>query len=160
MSEGGSPPRGRELRLTEILRAEHVVVPLPADTVQAAVSALAQRLIDGGAVEHPERLARLLAESRIRDLVHVGGRVLLPHVRTDAVSKLVVALGVAHTPLEVPGVDDAEARIFVLVLAPPSATGLYLQTVASLARVLRDDAVVDQVVASRTPEEVLAIPQM
>ena len=136
------------------------MVPLPADTVQAAVSALAQRLIDGGAVEHPERLAKLLAESRVRDLVQVGDRVLLPHVRTDAVSRLVVALGVSPTPLMMPGVDEGAAQIVVLVLAPPSATGLYLQTVASLARVLRDDAVVDAMVAARTPEEVLALPGM
>lgn len=136
------------------------MVPLPADTVQAAVSALAQRLIDGGAVDQPERLARLLAESRVRDLVQVGDRVLLPHVRTDAVAQLVVALGVSPTPLMMPGVDEGAAQIVVLVLAPPSATGLYLQTVASLARVLRDDAVVDAMVASRTPEEVLALPEM
>ena len=137
-----------------------MVVPLPADTVQAAVAALAQRLIDGGAVDQPEKLARLLAESRIRDLVQVGDRVLLPHVRTDAVSTLVVALGVSPTPLALPGVEDAAAQIVVLVLAPPSATGLYLQTVASLARVLREDAVVDAMVAARTPDEVLAIPQV
>jgi CBS domain-containing protein/mannitol/fructose-specific phosphotransferase system IIA component (Ntr-type) len=137
-----------------------VVVPLPADTVQAAVSALAQRLIDGGAVEQPERLARLLAESRVRDLVQVGERVLLPHVRTDAVSRLVVALGISPTPLSAPGVDQASGQVVVLVLAPPSATGLYLQTVASLARMLRDDEVVDAMVAARTPDEVLAIPQM
>ena len=136
------------------------MVPLPADTVQAAVSALAQRLIDGGAVDQPERLARLLAESRVRDLVQVGDRVLLPHVRTDAVSKLVVALGVSPTPLMAAGVDEGAAQIVVLVLAPPSATGLYLQTVAALARVLRDDAVVDAMVAARTPEEVLALPGM
>jgi CBS domain-containing protein/mannitol/fructose-specific phosphotransferase system IIA component (Ntr-type) len=137
-----------------------VVVPLPADTVQAAVSALAQRLIDGGAVDQPERLARLLAESRVRDLVHVGDRVLLPHVRTDAVSRLVVALGVSPTPLMAPGMDEGAAQVVVLVLAPPSATGLYLQTVASLARVLRGDGVVDAMVAARTPEEVLALPEM
>jgi CBS domain-containing protein/mannitol/fructose-specific phosphotransferase system IIA component (Ntr-type) len=137
-----------------------VVVPLPADTVQAAVSALAQRLIDGGAVDQPERLARLLAESRIRDLVHVGGRVLLPHVRTDAVSKLVLALGVAATPLALPGVDEAAAQVVVLVLAPPAATGLYLQTVAALARVLREDAVVDAMLAAHSAEEVLALPEI
>jgi len=50
-----------------VLRPENVVAPLPADTVQAAVSALAQRLIDGGAVADPEKLARLFSESRIRD---------------------------------------------------------------------------------------------
>ena len=136
------------------------MAPLPADTVQAAVSALAQRLIDGGAVDNPDRLARLLAESRIRDLVQVGGRVILPHVRTDAVSKLVVALGVAPTPLALPGADEPTAQIVVLVLAPPSATGQYLQTVAALARVLRDDAVVDAMVAARSADELLAIEQI
>ena len=137
------------------------MAPLPADTVQAAVSALAQRLIDGGAVADPERLARLMSESRIRDLIHVGGRVLLPHVRTDAVSRLVIALGVAPGPLSsAPGADDAVAQVVVLVLAPPAATGVYLQTVAALARVLRDDAVVDALVRARTADEVLAIPGM
>lgn len=137
------------------------MAPLPADTVQAAVSALAQRLIDTGAVEQPEKLARLLAESRIRDLIHVGGRVLLPHVRTDAVANLVVALGVSHTPLPLgSGADDPSVQVVILVLAPPAATGLYLQTVAALARVLRDDAVVDAMVAARTPEELLAIGEI
>lgn len=147
------------MRLAELLRAEHIVAPLPADSVPAAVSALAQRLIDAGSVDHPERLARLFSESRIRDLIHVGDRVLLPHVRTDAVSRLVVAIGVAAAPLDTaPGANDGVAQVMVLVLAPPAEAGLYLQTVAALARALRDDAVVDALVAARSPEEVLAIP--
>ncbi len=160
MSEGGSPPRG-SVRLAEVLRPEHVVAPLPADTVQAAVSALAQRLIDSGVVADRERLARLFAESRVRDMVHVGGRVLLPHVRTDAVERLVVALGVAPRPLgDGAGGDGGGAQVVVLVLAPPAATGLYLQTVAALARVLRDDAVVDAMVNAASAAEILAIPEV
>ena len=136
-----------------------MVAPLPADTVHAAVSALAQRLIDTGAVASPERLARLFTESRVRDLIHVGDRVLLPHLRTDAVTDLVVAVGIAAAPLAA-APDDVEsvAQVVVLVLAPPSAAGLYLQTVAALARVLRDDRVVDRLVAARDPGAVLEIP--
>ncbi|HEX8830298.1 MAG TPA: PTS sugar transporter subunit IIA, partial [Longimicrobium sp.] len=161
MNEGGSSAREREVRLAEILRPAHVVAPLPADTVQAAVSALAQRLLDGGHVADPERLARLFAEGRIRDAVHVGGRVLLPHLRTEAVERLVVALGVAPVPLnDGTGGDDGGARVVVLVLAPPSATGLYLQTLAALARVLRDDPVVDAMLAATSAEEILAIPEV
>ena len=161
MSEGGSPPRQREVRLAEILRPAHVVAPLPADTVQAAVSVLAQRLMDGGEVADPERLARLFAEGRIRDTVHVGGRVLLPHLRTEAVERLVVALGVTPVPLnDGSGGEEGGAQVVVLVLAPPSATGLYLQTLAALARVLRDDDVVSAMVAATTAEEILAIPQV
>jgi len=147
------------VRLTEILRPEHVVAPLPADTVQAAVSALAQRLMDTGAVAAPERLAKLISESRVRE-IHVGDRVLLPHVRTDAVDHLVIAVGIAPGPLTTTAGGETAARVVVLVLAPPAATGMYLQTVASLARVLRDEEVVDALVGARTAEDVLAIPSV
>jgi len=136
------------------------VAPIPADTVHAAVSALAQKLVDSGAVASPERLARLFTESRIRDLIHVGDRVLLPHLRTDAVQKLVVAVGIAAAPLSTAEEARGTAQVVVLVLAPPSEAGLYLQTVAALAGVLRDDAVVDRLVAARSPEAVLEVPEV
>jgi CBS domain-containing protein/mannitol/fructose-specific phosphotransferase system IIA component (Ntr-type) len=161
LNEGGGSAREREVRLAEILRPANVVAPLPADTVQAAVSVLAQRLMDGGEVADPERLARLFAEGRIRDTVHVGGRVILPHLRTEAVERLVVALGVTPVPLnDGPGGEDQGAQVVVLVLAPPSATGLYLQTLAALARVMRNDHVVDAMVAATTAQEILSIPEV
>ena len=149
------------MRLTEIVRAAHVVAPLAAGTVHEAVTRLARRLIETGDVAQPERLERLFTESHVRDLIHIGGRVLLPHLRTEAVSRLVVALGVAPAPLRI-GRDDApgDAQVVVLVLAPPAAADLYLQTVAALARALRDDATVDRLVAARSAEEVLAIPEI
>ena len=149
------------MRLTEILRPAHVVAPLAAETVHGAVSQLAQRLIDTGDVVHPERLERLFTDQHVRDLIHIGGRVLLPHLRTEAVSHLAVALGVAPAPLRITEGDArGGAQVVVLVLAPPAAADLYLQTVAALARALRDDATVDQLVAARTPEEVIAVPEI
>lgn len=149
------------MRLTEILRPAHVVAPLAAGTVQEAVAQLARRLIETGDVAQPERLERLFTAQHVRDLIHIGGRVLLPHLRTDAVERLVVALGVAPAPLRTSAADPTgDAQVMVLVLAPPAAADPYLQTVAALARALRDDATVDHLVAARTPEEVLAIPEI
>jgi CBS domain-containing protein/mannitol/fructose-specific phosphotransferase system IIA component (Ntr-type) len=138
-----------------------VLAPLQAGTVHGAVSALARRLVETGAVQHPERLDRLFTENRIRDVIHVGDRVLLPHLRTEAVERLVVALGVTPRPLPVAPRDvEGAAQVVVLVLAPPPANDLYLQTVAALARALRHDEVVDRLASASTPEEVLAIPEM
>lgn len=161
MSESGGKPAGREVRLTEILRPEHVVAPLPAASVYDAVTHLARMLVDTGGVTEPDQLQRMFSESRVRDLIHVGDRVLMPHLRTDAVDSLQVAMGIAPRPLpESPDHVGAVAQIVVLVLAPLSAADLYLQTVAALARVLRHDSVVDRLVAARTPAEVLQIPEI
>lgn len=137
-----------------------MLAPLDVDTVHAAVAALAARLRETGYVPRPERLEGLFAENRIRDVIHVGDRVLLPHLRTDAVDRLVVALGVAPRPLSVGRRDAEGAQVVVLVLAPPAANDLYLQTVAALARALRLDDTVDRLASARTPDEVLAIPEI
>jgi CBS domain-containing protein len=149
------------MRLTEVLHPEHVVAPLSAETIRQAVLGLVHSLVESGAVAHPEKLERLTAEERIRDTIHIGDRVLLPHMRTDAVERMVIAMGITPEPLRLaPGTAEGTAQVVVLVLAPPSAADLYLQTVAALARVLRSDAVVDQLLAARSAEEVIAVPEM
>jgi CBS domain-containing protein len=122
------------------------------------VTKLARVLVDAGAVAFPEKLARFFGETRVRDLIRVGDRVLLPHLRTDAVRELVVALGISPVPLpEAPGETGGSAQVVVLVLAPPAASGMYLQTVAALARALRHDEVVDRLVRARSAADVMAI---
>jgi len=148
------------LRLTQVLDPQHVVVPLEVKTIRAAVQALVQRLVDTGAVTHPEKLDQLLADERIRDVIHVGDRVLLPHLRTEAVDDLIVAMGIAPEPLRAAsGAEVGVEQVVVLVLAPPPATNQYLQMVAALARALRKEEVVDKLVNARTPQDVLTVAE-
>jgi CBS domain-containing protein len=149
------------MRLLEVLRPEHVLVPLGTETLRGAVIALVQRLVETGAVARPDRLERLLTEERIRDVVHIGDRVLLPHLRTDAVEKLVVAIGVSAIPLQPRTAQErGQEQVVVLVLAPSAATSHYLQVVAALARALRSDTTVDRLASATSPTEVLAIPEI
>lgn len=138
-----------------------MVAPLQADTVREAVLALLDTLDSTGALTRPEQLDRLLSEERIRDVIHVGDRVLLPHMRTDAVAELVVALGVTPKPLATDG-DAARGaeQVVVLVLAPPAAAQLYLQVIAALARALRHDEVVDALIRSESVDDVLGLAEI
>lgn len=149
------------MRLTEILRPEHVVAPLDARTAHEAVVLLADALVGTGAVARPEKLEKHLSDGRLRDLIRVGERVLLPHFRTAAVDRLLVALGVAARPLSVvAGEPEETAQVVVLVLAPPDAAGMYLQTVAALSRALRQDTVTDRLAAAASPQDVLGVPEI
>jgi CBS domain-containing protein len=149
------------MRLLEVLRPEHVVIPLAADTLRSAVVTLVSRLAETRTIRRPERLAQLLADERIRDVVHIGDRVLLPHFRTDAVDRLAVAIGVAEQPLRLkPDHAVGREQVVILVMAPPEASGDYLQVVASLARALRDPATVDVLIAARSAKDVLEIPEI
>ncbi|GLC27247.1 CBS domain-containing protein [Roseisolibacter agri] len=149
------------MHLSDFIRPDRVVVPLPGSTLQDAAGALLDRLIAAGAVAHPERLRARLAEERAEDLVGMGDRAFLLHYRSDAVKELVVAVGITRLPVEreLGESDETQsARIVLLIAAPPRQAALYLQVVGAFARVLSKPDVVGTVVAQPTPEALAALP--
>lgn len=149
------------MRLLEVLRPEHVIAPLATDTLRGAVMALVQRLVETGTIARPDLLEGLVSDERVRDVVHVGDRVLLPHLRTDAVDKLAVAIGVASKPVRIGrGAERGSEQIVVLVLAPPEGSSQYLQMVAALSRALRDEQVIDRLSSATSPDDVLSVPEI
>lgn len=145
------------MQLSELLPGEHIVVPLQGPTLRAALAELVDRLAAAGAVTEVDAVERGLSGPRARDIVATGPDVVLPHYRSAAVTTLAVALGIAPDRLDAREFGlEARPRIVALILAPVAASTLYLQTVAALARLLRDPNVVERLVAAGSPDEVLA----
>lgn len=147
--------------LGELLTREHIIAPLDATTVRQALARLVDRLVQLGELREPAALDRFLSAARLRDIVAIGDDVALPHFRTDGVDRLVVMLGIAPRPLD--GRDtglDSRPRIVILILAPPEAATLYLQTVSAIARVLHRENVVARLARASTPDDVLALPEL
>ncbi|MGZ8470216.1 MAG: CBS domain-containing protein, partial [Gemmatirosa sp.] len=149
------------MHLSDFIRPDRVLVPLPGPTLQAAAGALLDRLIAAGLVAHPERLRARLGEERVEDLVGMGDRAFLLHYRSDAVKELVVGVGITRLPVEreLGESDETQsARIVLLIAAPPRQAALYLQVVGAFARVLSKPDVVVSVLAQPTPEALAALP--
>ncbi len=106
------------------------------DAVRSLHAALAAR--SGLVTDAPRFLTELLDRMRLSP-VTIAEDVALPHARTDAVSRLVLAVarmaaGVAFDA-EHPGV-----RLVFLIGTPRDAVTEYLRVVAALTRRLRDPA--------------------
>src|SRR5690606_41723260 len=116
----------------ELLPRDHIIVPLRATTLRAAFSELVERLASLGLVHDPDAVERGLNGPRARDIVAVAPDVVLPHLRTDAVDTLQVALGLAPRGLDARELGlDTPSRVVALILAPTPAATLYLQTAAA-----------------------------
>ncbi len=138
------------MKLRDVLAPERVVVPLEAQTLQEAGDVLLERLTAAHGVLDVAKLRRRVAERRADDAVAMGDRAFLLHYRTDAVGQLVVALGVARTPICRQSVDEGEqcARIVIMVAAPPRHAARYLQVVGGFARLLRRPEIMEAVLAA------------
>jgi len=144
------------MQLIQLLPREHIVAPLQATTLRDALTELVAALALTGALRDREAVERGLNGPRARDIVAVGPDVVLPHYRTNAVDRLLVAVGVSAAGLEAADMRmEARPRVVALILAPTEAASLYLQTVSALARLFRDQPVVDRIAAAGSPDEVL-----
>ncbi len=147
------------MTLRELLDPRRVIVPLQARTVREATTQLAKTLEQAGDVAEPARLTRLLKQEWPEDVVSVGGRAFLPHFRTDAVQRVVVALGVAPAPIARRGADKSRAaRVVVLIVAPVAEASAYLRAMSAVAQALSSDETLAALHAATSADEVLAIP--
>ena len=149
------------MKLTELLRADRVVIPLEQRNLSAAIWALVERLGATGVIDDPEALRARIVEGRGEDLVVQSGRAFIAHYRTETAQELGVAIGV--TPEAIArDVDDGDAReqsarLIVVLLAPPRMAGRYLQALGAFSRVLSRPVVVEHILAARTGEDVLLL---
>lgn len=149
------------MKLSTIVPPAQIMIPLPDGTLYDAILHMVRELARTGVIADTSEIERAIAGSRARDVVSISSRVALPHYRTDAASGLTVALGIATKPLTVPDATlEKGPRIVAMILAPPREATLYLQTISALARIFRQDSAVEALLAARTPEEVLAVPEL
>jgi len=148
------------MKLGDLLRPEHVIVPLHARTVKAATEQLAERLVDSGAVAEPNRLRALIQDSWPEDLTSVGEHAFLPHFRTEAVRSLLVSVGIAPTPIRSEKDPHRAARVVFFIVAPPRDSPTYLQVIGALARALSDADTLQALLDARTPADVTGLPAL
>jgi CBS domain-containing protein len=145
------------VRLTDLLSERRIVVPLPAASLEEGLRLLVDACAADGKVSDLRLLEQAISESWPEDTMTLGPHAWLPHFRTDAVPALVVALGIAQTPIPGEGREGPFPRMILLIVAPPKDASSYLQTVAAFARALSLPPVADGLLAAQTPTAVLAL---
>ena len=148
------------MKLSDVVRADRVLVPLEAGTLREAAMALHERLQATGAIANPERLAQRINEMRGEDIVAMGERAFLMHFRTDAVRELALALGVAPRDIarELGAEEVQHARIALMIVAPPRMAARYLQLLGALARLLSRPGTIEQMLAAPDPATLANLP--
>ncbi len=107
-----------------------------ATTKQGAISELVSLLYENGLVMDRERAVQSVFEREQGLSTGLEHGLAIPHARTDAVTRLVCAVGLKKEGLDFDAADGKPARIVVLVLAPDNAATPQLQLIAQVCRML------------------------
>ena len=125
--------------LTELLTADRVKVPLSSRTKEDVLRELVELAARG---HDPEIVDSILSAVRDREQVlstGIGGGIAIPHGKTTAVDQLLIAAGVAQTPIDFDALDGQPVQLFFVLIGPESASGAHVKALSRISRLLRRD---------------------
>jgi mannitol/fructose-specific phosphotransferase system IIA component (Ntr-type) len=123
-----------------IAEPDVVLLDLHASSGEDAVRLLHARLAESdGVADAPRFLADLLARMQLGP-VCIADEIALPHARTEAVNRIVIAVGRAKEGIFF-DTQHPHVRLAFLIGTPKDAATEYLRIVAALSRLLRNGAI-------------------
>jgi len=122
--------------LTQILQPNCVKVPVESKDKEAVITELVDLLdANGLLLDRDVALDAVLTRERTRS-TGTGAGIAIPHGKCNAVKELVMAIGIAHEPIEFESVDGKPVTILILLVSPANQTGPHIQALASISRLM------------------------
>jgi len=138
--------------LSEILDPRLVVLELREGTAAEGILEIAELLRDHGHVQDYFRFADAVMEREGRSSTNTGEGVAFPHARTDLIDRIVLGIG-RSTPGIRFGPSKELVHLIFLFGVPKQMVTAYLVCVGAVARVVKDKAKRDALLAVPTAEE-------
>ena len=127
------------MRLTQILQASSVRVPLNSNDKNAAITELLDVLDDNGLLEDRAVVSDAVFNREQTRSTGIGSGIAIPHGKCDAVKNLVMAIGIAHTPIDFESIDGRPVTTIILLISPTDQTGAHIQALAGISRLMLDE---------------------
>ncbi len=127
------------MTLTQILQANCAKVPVEGRDKEAVITELVD-LLDASGVLQDRNVAldAVLTRERIQS-TGTGAGIAIPHGKCKAVKEVVMAIGIAHKPIEFDSVDGEPVKILFLLVSPADQTGPHIQALAGISKLMLNE---------------------
>jgi len=140
--------------LTQILRPNCVKVPVESKDKEAVITELVDLLDSNGLLlDRDVALEAVLTRERTQS-TGTGAGIAIPHGKCNAVKELVMAIGIAHEPIEFESVDGKPVTILILLISPADQTGPHIQALARISRLMLNEGFRQQLEKTTSADEV------
>lgn len=143
------------MKLSEMLNKDQIILDFKADDKADIIRLLVDNL---QGVDKDGLLEQLLEREELGS-TGIGEGVAVPHVRLDSVDELHVVFGRPQKPVDYDAIDEEPCSFFFLVIGSDAPDGRqnYLQLMAKISRLMRNQSARDGIQSAPSGEEVLAV---
>ncbi|SIR22066.1 PTS IIA-like nitrogen-regulatory protein PtsN [Bosea sp. TND4EK4] len=144
------------MTLTDLLSPQAVISPLRANSKKQALLELSQHAALLTGLPERELYESLLQRERLGS-TGIGDGIAIPHGRMPGIGRLVGLFARLDKPIDFESLDGQPVDIVFVLIAPEGAGADHLKALARVARVLRNQTVLEQIRKIRDPEMIYAL---
>ena len=127
--------------LSDVFKEVNVVPDLSAKDKNGLIEELAEVVVRSEPSIKMQSLVQVLLEREKLGSTGIGDVVAIPHGKLAGIDKPVVAFGRSKKGINFEAMDDQPADLFFLLVAPENTSGMHLQLLAKIARLLGSSSV-------------------
>ena len=127
------------MRLSEILDINNIIPELKAKDKKGVLGELAEVIANYDANIDKGLLVKVLIEREHLGSTGIGDGVAIPHGKLSSVKQPIVSFGRSKKGLDFDSMDGRPAFLFFLLLAPENSSGVHLQVLTKIARILKSN---------------------
>ncbi|MFO7651958.1 MAG: PTS sugar transporter subunit IIA [bacterium] len=144
-------------KISELLAAEAIILELDAKEKLGVINELVKPLVESGAITNPEEFFAAIVRRENLESTGIGLGVAIPHARTTAVARIVLAFGRSEEGVDFSSLDGKLSHLVFLIAAPEQQKTDYIVTLARLSKLLRREDVRAALNKAESPEEVVRV---
>ena len=127
------------MRLTDILKAQNIKVPLEAHAKNDAITELVTLLAQNGEITDAKKVLDAVLEREATRTTGIGNGLAIPHGKCNGTKDLVMAIGKAAVPIDFAAIDGRPVTVIWLLGSPPDKTGPHIHALARISRLMTSD---------------------
>ena len=121
------------------LEKQCIILELASTDKDAVLLEFAESIHDKNPSISSKVIQKILTEREQLGSTGVGNGVAIPHGKVPGLGKLLLCFGRSTPGIAFEAADNQPVHIFVMILSPSSMAGEYLQILARVSRLLKDD---------------------
>ena len=145
------------MALIDLITEKVIAIPMNATAKYEAIRELAKVAKTAGIIDDLDSVVDALLERERKGSTGLEKGIAVPHCKTDAVDRLVLAIGIAPAGIDFEALDGEPSTLFFLLLAPPDQSGPHIEALSEIARLTQSESFCRALVESRTAEEVVKL---
>jgi Kef-type K+ transport system membrane component KefB/mannitol/fructose-specific phosphotransferase system IIA component (Ntr-type) len=129
-----------------LINPEYFTLELKGNTKEEIIANMVDILAVKGKLLNRDQVLEDVLERERTMSTGMDHGIALPHAKTDGIAETTVVIGTNKEGLAFESMDGQPSRVFVLIASPKKDCGLYVQFLAAIGSILRDETLREAVI--------------